>query len=209
MLANDHTSDFILPNLDYDYGALAPVISAEIMQLHHTKHHQTYVNNLNLALERYHDAEQKHDLEAMISLQPVIRFNGGGHINHTLFWKMLAPISQGGGGQPHGPLKTLIQATFGSFENFIQKMNQATVAIQGSGWGWLCYDSENKKLIIQTCLNQDPIIQPHFTGLLGIDVWEHAYYLQYKNARAEYLNNIWKVINWRFVEERFENALNP
>lgn len=206
MLAQEHTSDFVLPDLDYDYGALEPVISGQIMQLHHSKHHQAYVNNLNIALEHYHGAEQKSNLDSMISLQAAIRFNGGGHINHTLFWKMLAPKSQGGGGQPEGELKRLITLTFGSFDAFVQKMNQTTAAIQGSGWGWLAYNKEDKKLLITTCANQDPVSSQAVVGLLGIDVWEHAYYLQYKNVRADYLKNIWQVINWKYVEQRFQES---
>jgi len=192
-----------LPDLPYDYNALEPIISAEIMLLHHTKHHLAYVNNLNAALEKYLDAEKKGDIAAMIALQSAIRFNGGGHINHSIFWTHLAPVGKGGGELPTGELMQAIQKYFGSLEAFIEKISSASVAIQGSGWGWLGYDKVEKCLKIATCSNQDPLSTVGLIPLLGIDVWEHAYYLQYKNVRADYVKNIWKVVNWKNVEERF------
>lgn len=195
-----------LPNLPYAYDALEPVISEEIMKLHHTKHHQTYVNNLNAALEKYAEAEKKQDLPAMIALEPAIRFNGGGHINHSIFWTNLAPKSQGGGEAPTGMLLDALKANFGSFDAFVEKFNALTVAIQGSGWGWLAYNKANGKLILTTCLNQDPLSTQGHIPLLGIDVWEHAYYLQYKNVRADYLKAVWGIINWKNVAERFSAA---
>lgn len=192
-----------LPDLPYDFSALEPVIAGEIMQLHYAKHHNAYVTNLNTALEKYKEAEQKGDLGAMIALEPAIRFNGGGHINHTLFWENLSPVSQGGGGEPTGALKQAIEEEFGSFSSFVEKMTAQTVAIQGSGWGWLGYHQGNKKLQIATCVNQDPLVLQGLTPLLGIDVWEHAYYLQYKNVRADYVKKIWDVVSWKCVEQRF------
>ncbi len=195
-----------LPELPYDFNALEPVISAEIMQLHYTKHHQTYVNNLNAALEKYHEAEAKGDLAAMISLQQAIKFNGGGHVNHSIFWTNLAPPSKGGGEAPKGHLLEAIQRDFGTFETFVEKLSAQAVAIQGSGWGWLGYNKTEKKLVVATCANQDPLSTQNFVPLLGIDVWEHAYYLQYKNVRADYVKNLWKIVNWKNIEERFINA---
>lgn len=195
-----------LPDLAYDFSALEPVIAAEIMQLHYTKHHNAYVTNLNTALQKYAEAEGKEDVAAMISLQQAIRFNGGGHINHSIFWTNLAPVSQGGGGMPSGELATALQKEFGSIDSFIEKMSAQTVAIQGSGWGWLGYNKESKKLIIAACANQDPLSTQGLVPLLGIDVWEHAYYLQYKNVRADYVKNIWKIVSWRNIEERFRLA---
>lgn len=199
-------SNYKFPDLDYDYGDLEPVISSEIMKLHHQKHHATYVTNLNKALEMYHEAEKKHNLPHMIALQSSIRFNGGGHINHSLFWKNLAPISQGGGGNPSGELLHMIKRQFGSIEKFIEQFTAITVAIQGSGWGWLGFCPEKGMIKITTCQNQDPLSTQGLVPLLGIDVWEHAYYLQYKNVRADYVKNIWKIIAWREVEKRFETV---
>jgi len=195
-----------LPELPYDFNALEPVISGEIMQLHYTKHHGGYVTNLNAALEKYHDAEAKNDIAAMIALQQAIKFNGGGHVNHSIFWTNLTPVSKGGGEAPKGELAQEIQKVFGSLEAFIEKFSAAVVAIQGSGWGWLGYDKAQKKLVTATCANQDPLSILGFVPLLGIDVWEHAYYLQYKNVRADYVKNIWKIVDWKNVEERFQKA---
>lgn len=192
-----------IPDMPYDFSALEPVISAEIMQLHYSKHHQGYVNNLNAALEKYRDAEAKSDIAAMIGLQSAIKFNGGGHVNHSIFWTNLAPVSKGGGGSPKGELASALQAEFGSPEAFIEKLSSAAVGVQGSGWGWLGFNKASGKLVIATCANQDPLSTLGFVPLLGIDVWEHAYYLQYKNVRADYVKNIWKVVNWKNVEERF------
>lgn len=192
-----------LPNLPYEYEALEPVISAEIMRIHHTKHHQAYVNNLNTALEKYAEAEAKGDVAAMIALQSPIKFNGGGHVNHSIFWTNLAPKSKGGGELPTGNLMDAIQMEFGSLDNFIEKFSAMTGAIQGSGWGWLGFDKPNGQLRMITCANQDPLSTTGFIPLLGIDVWEHAYYLQYKNARPDYLKAIWSVINWKNVADRF------
>lgn len=195
-----------LPDLPYDFQALEPVISAEIMQLHYSKHHAAYVANLNIALEKYKEAESKQDLAAMIALEPAIRFNGGGHVNHSVFWTNLAPVGKGGGELPGGDLAKALQETFGSIESFIEKLSALAVGIQGSGWGWLGYHKANQKLVMTTCNNQDPLSTQGLIPLLGIDVWEHAYYLQYKNVRAEYVKNIWKIIHWKNVEQRFAEA---
>lgn len=195
-----------LPDLPYDFNALEPVIAAEIMQLHYTKHHNGYVTNLNAGLEKYKEADAKNDIASMIALQQAIRFNGGGHVNHSIFWTNLAPPAHGGGGAPKGELAQAIQKEFGTFENFVEKFSALTVAIQGSGWGWLGYCKVYHRVMIETCANQDPLSTKGIVPLLGIDVWEHAYYLQYKNVRAEYVKNIWNVVNWKNVEERFSKA---
>ncbi len=199
-------SPYKLPELPYDFSELEPVISAEIMQLHYTKHHQGYVNNLNVSLEKYHDAEAKGDIAEMIALQQAIKFNGGGHVNHSIFWTNLAPASKGGGQAPKGALLEAIQKDFGSFDAFVEKMSNKAVAIQGSGWGWLGFCKTEKRLCIAACANQDPLSTQGPVPLLGIDVWEHAYYLQYKNVRADYVKNIWKIVNWKNIEERFMRA---
>lgn len=196
-----------LPPLGYDFNALEPVISQEIMQLHYTKHHQTYVTNLNKAIEQYQEAEVKGDIAKMISLQAAIKFNGGGHVNHSIFWSILAPPSQGGGQFADGPLKEAITHDFSSFDAFKDEMSAKTAAIQGSGWGWLGLNPTKKRLEIATCDNQDPLSTKGLIPLLGIDVWEHAYYLQYKNVRLDYVKAIWSIINWKNVEQRYQEAL--
>lgn len=195
-----------LPELPYDFNAIEPVVSGQIMEVHYTKHHQTYVTNLNAALEKYHEAESKQDVSAMIALQQAIKFNGGGHVNHSIFWTNLAPVSKGGGELPTGGLADALKQEFGSVEGFIEKFSAQTVAIQGSGWGWLGYDKAKGRLTTATCANQDPLSTQNLIPLLGIDVWEHAYYLQYKNVRADYVKNIWSVINWKNVQERYDLA---
>ena len=191
-----------LPDLGYDFGALAPVISGEIMELHYTKHHQGYITKFNEALEQYEAADAEGKMQCLQSL----KFNGGGHINHSIFWTNLAPVSQGGGEPPVGPLLKAIEETWGSLETFIEKFNTMTVGIQGSGWGWLGMNPATKRLCMHTCSNQDPLCSIGLIPLLGVDVWEHAYYLQYKNVRPEYLKNIWKVIDWKNVASRYNNA---
>jgi len=200
------TQAYTLPDLPYDYSALEPVISADIMKVHHQKHHQTYVNNLNQALEKLHAAEAKRDVGEMIALQSAIKFNGGGHVNHSIFWTNLAPKNNQGGVAPGGELAQAIKNEFGSLEDFIKKFSDQTVAIQGSGWGWLGYNKAGSKLQIATQANQDPLSTSGLIPLLGVDVWEHAYYLQYKNARADYVKAIWQIVNWKNVEERFAAA---
>lgn len=197
---------FSLPDLPYDYGALEPAISGEIMQLHHQKHHQAYITNYNKALEQLHEAISKGDTASAVRLQSAIKFNGGGHINHSIFWKNLAPVREGGGETPKGALGWAIDMHFGSFESLVQKVNAEGAALQGSGWVWLGLDKELKKLVVETTANQDPLVTKgsNLVPLLGIDVWEHAYYLQYKNVRPDYLKNIWKVINWKYAGEMYE-----
>ncbi|KAG5349557.1 hypothetical protein C0989_003178, partial [Termitomyces sp. Mn162] len=178
--------------------ALEPFISAEIMTLHHTKHHQTYVNGLNAAEEAYAKAGSPKE---KIALHAALKFNGGGHINHTLFWKNLAPVDAEGGKLESGPLKSAIERDFGSVEAFKKTFNAKTAAIQGSGWGWLGYNSTTKNLEIVTTANQDPLLS--HIPIIGVDIWEHAFYLQYKNVKPDYLNAIWSVINFKEAEKRF------
>ncbi|CDS07319.1 hypothetical protein LRAMOSA01268 [Lichtheimia ramosa] len=193
-----------LPELPYEYDALEPYISTEIMKLHHSKHHQAYVNGYNQAEEKLQGSFQAGNLTEQISLQNAIKFNGGGHINHSLFWKNLAPKSSGGGELPQGELLSAIESEWGSFDAFVSKFNAAAAGVQGSGWAWLGYSKESKRLAIATTPNQDPLLS--HVPLLGVDVWEHAYYLQYKNVRPDYLKAIWEVINWKEVAERFSKA---
>jgi len=193
-----------LPDLPYDYNALEPVISAEIMKIHHQKHHAAYVNNLNVAEEKLHEAQAKNCASAIITVLPALKFNGGGHINHSIFWQNLSPS---GGGEPDGELRQAILDSFGSFDDLKNQMTTAAVGVQGSGWAWLGYNSKNLRLQVQACPNQDPLEAT--TGLIplfGIDVWEHAYYLQYKNVRPDYVKAIWGIVNWKDVSGRLSKA---
>lgn len=192
-----------LPDLSYDYGALEPHISGKIMELHHKKHHQTYVTGLNTALESIAEAESKGDFTKAASIAPLLNFHGGGHLNHSLFWENLAPASRDGGGEPSGALKTAINEDFGSFDTFRKQMNTSLAGIQGSGWAWLVKDKQSGTLGLVTRANQDPVTG-NYIPLLGIDAWEHAYYLQYENRKAEYFEAIWNVVNWKTVASRFE-----
>lgn len=196
-----------LPALPYAPEALEPHIDAQTMQIHHGKHHQAYVDNLNKALAGT-DAEGKslEELMANISAYPAaVRNNGGGHYNHTLFWSILGP----NGGQPQGELAAAINEAFGSLDGLKEKMNNAGATRFGSGWAWLLV--KNGKLEVSSTPNQDnplmDVAEVQGTPILGIDVWEHAYYLKYQNRRPEYLGAIWNVINWSEVERRYKAAL--
>jgi len=192
-----------LPDLPYDYGALEPAISGKIMELHHKNHHQTYVTQYNAAAEKLKEAVGTGNTAAAIAIQPLLNFHGGGHINHSLFWENLAPQSSGGGGSPSGALAKAIESEYQSFDNFVGKFNTALAGIQGSGWAWLVKDTETGKIEIKTYANQDPVVGK-WKPLLGIDAWEHAYYLQYENRKAEYFKAVWDVVNWKTVEKRFQ-----
>ncbi|KAI1788053.1 manganese superoxide dismutase [Ganoderma leucocontextum] len=197
----------VLPDLPYGYDALEPYISKQIMELHHKKHHQTYVNSLNAAEQAYAKASTPKE---RIALQSALKFNGGGHINHSLFWKNLAPAkSEGkgnGGAIKDGPLKSAIVQTWGSVDAFTKEFNATTASIQGSGWGWLGLNPTTKRLEIATTPNQDPLLS--LVPVIGVDVWEHAFYLQYLNVKADYLNAIWNVINFDEAEKRYNDALS-
>jgi len=204
LLSSLSGSKHTLPDLSYDYNALEPVISAETMELHHSKHHNTYVTNLNATIEKIDSAMTAGDVSATIALQGALKFNGGGHLNHCLFWENLSPNSSGLSG---GALETAINERFGSLEAMKTEMSATTVAIQGSGWGWLGYNPKTGKLDIATCPNQDPLeATTGLKPLLGIDVWEHAYYVDYRNVRPNYVNAIWDIVNWDVVEERLAAA---
>lgn len=197
---------YTLPDLPYDYNALEPVISEDIMRLHHQKHHQGYVANLNAALEKFAGATQSNDLAAQALLTAQIHFNGGGHLNHSIFWQNLCPPKDAKG-RPSGALLRAIEEEFGSFEHFQAFFNTHAGAIQGSGWGWLGYNATAKRVQFAATPNQDPLLAHRgLIPLLGVDVWEHAYYLQYKNARPEYLKSIWAIVNWDDVAHRLSLA---
>jgi Fe-Mn family superoxide dismutase len=193
-----------VPPLPYAYDALEPVLGRELMELHHSGHHKAYVDNLNAALEKYDDAEKKKDWQTMSSLIPVIKFNMGGHVNHTFFWKILAP--KGSGGIPEGELAETLLRQWGSVDRFKQEFNKQAATVQGSGWCWLGYCSSSQTLVIVTTQNQDPCITTGYFPVLGIDVWEHAFYLTYRNKRQKYLEAIWDVINWNTVKQNYLEA---
>ncbi len=194
---------FVLPELPYDYAALGKYISADIMKLHHDKHHQAYVDKLNKAVDQA-PALAERSVESLLSdldLLPLevrqeIRNHGGGHYNHSLFWQWMSPK---GGGEPAGELAQAIEKKHGSFQQFVDEFTSKSLAVFGSGWCWLLPDME-----IITTANQDtPIMEGKGAPLLGLDVWEHAYYLDYKNKRDDYVKAWWNVVDWEFVEERF------
>lgn len=198
---------YTLPDLKYAFNALEPYIDALTMEIHHDRHHNAYVTNLNKAIEGT-DAENLplEELMANISKYPAaVRNNGGGHYNHTLFWEVLAP----GGGSPSGKLAEAINSTFGFLDGLKEQMNNAGATRFGSGWAWLIV--QNGKLAVCSTPNQDnplmDIAETKGTPILGIDVWEHAYYLKYQNKRPDYLSAIWNVINWEEVGRRYEAAL--
>ena len=198
-----------LPPLPYAYDALEPHIDQQTMTLHHDKHHQAYVNNLNAALEKYPDLQNKSPEELIRDLNSVpddiraaVRNNGGGHVNHTMFWQIMGP---NGGGEPTGALADAITQAFGSFEDFKKQFNDAGVKRFGSGWAWLVRNSSGQLQIVSTANQDNPLSEGHFP-ILGNDVWEHAYYLKYQNRRPEYLAAWWNVVNWEEVSRRFEQA---
>lgn len=195
----------VLPTLNYGYGDLAPAISADILEVHHGKHHLTYVNKYNEAVEKLQNSLAKGDHHAVADLTKAVRFHAGGHVNHAIYWENLASKNKAGGDLPKGDslLTKSIVDHWGSYDNFVTAFNAKTVDIQGSGWGWLAIDPKTKKLTIEETKDQFIISAEGKTPLLVIDVWEHAYYLQYKNVRAEYLKKIWEVVNWKTVEQRF------
>ncbi len=199
---------FTLPKLPYAPEALEPHIDAATMQIHHGKHHQAYVDNLNKAIAGT-DHENK-SLEELVAqagkISPAVRNNGGGHWNHTFFWESLIANASG---QPSGKLAASIDAEFGSFDQFKEKMNQAGLTRFGSGWVWLI--EQDGKLVISSTPNQDnplmDVAEVKGTPILGVDVWEHAYYLKYQNRRADYLAAFWNVVNWDVAGKRYEDAL--
>ena len=202
------TVAFELPPLPYDYSALEPTIDEATMKLHHDKHHQTYVTNLNGAIEKHPELASKSPEELIKDIpslpedvRKVIQNNGGGHVNHTMFWEIMGPKS---GGDPTGLVADQIKQDFGDFESFKKEFNTKTAAQFGSGWGWL--GVKGGKLEIMTTPNQDNPVSQGLYPILGNDVWEHAYYLKYNNRRPDYLAAWWSVVNWEAVNKRFEHA---
>uniref|UniRef100_P23744 Superoxide dismutase [Mn/Fe] n=2 Tax=Pseudomonadota TaxID=1224 RepID=SODF_METJ len=200
---------YTLPPLDYAYTALEPHIDAQTMEIHHTKHHQTYINNVNAALEGTSFANEP--VEALLqkldslpeNLRGPVRNNGGGHANHSLFWKVLTP---NGGGEPKGALADAIKSDIGGLDTFKEAFTKAALTRFGSGWAWLSVTPE-KKLVVESTGNQDSPLSTGNTPILGLDVWEHAYYLKYQNRRPEYIGAFFNVVNWDEVSRRYQEAL--
>jgi Fe-Mn family superoxide dismutase len=202
---------YSLPQLPYSYDALEPYLDKMTMEIHHAKHHQTYINNLNSALEKYpkfHNLELEEILKNLNQLpeeiRTAVRNNGGGHYNHTLFWEIMRPASPNldgqGGGEPRGKLKEEIEKNFGSFEEFKKLFSETAVKHFASGWSWLVI-TPNKKLKVYSLLNHDNPLMNGDVPIMVIDVWEHAYYLKYQNRRAEFVEAWWYVVNWSKIEE--------
>ena len=198
---------YVLPPLPYAFDALEPHIDAQTMEIHHDRHHAGYVRKLNAALaglaqlrDGTIDGGQADHLAHELS------FNGGGHVNHTMFWLNMAPAGQGGGGQPTGSLSQAITRDFGSFERFKSQFAGAAGSVKGSGWGWLCFEPISGRLVVTHMHNQEGGLFAGLVPLLGVDVWEHAYYLKYQNRRGDYIQAFFNVINWPHVQELFEAA---
>jgi Fe-Mn family superoxide dismutase len=203
------TGLYKLPPLPYAYNALEPYIDAQTMEIHHNKHHQKYVDELNATIKAHPELEKKSLEQLLTNLDAVpeaartsIRHNGGGHYNHSFFWLVMAPAQNQ---EPTGKLKEAIEKEFGSIKELKEKFNAAAKKVFGSGWAWLCID-QSGKLSITTSSNQDTPISEGLTPILGLDVWEHAYYLKYQNKRPDYIDAWWHVVNWEQVVKNFEQA---
>jgi Fe-Mn family superoxide dismutase len=201
---------FELPKLTFSYDSLEPYIDTKTMDIHYSKHHQGYVNKLNIALED-HATLQKFSLDKLLkdiktlpkNVQTEISNNGGGHANHSLFWSIMKPQ---GGGEPVGMVAEKIKKTFGSFESLQERFNNNAKTVFGSGWSWLCVDKDYELQLISS-VNQDSPLMQGLTPILGLDVWEHAYYLMYQNRRPDYINAWWHVVDWDMVEENYRLAI--
>jgi len=199
----EHVAEYTLPDLPYDYAALEPSISGKIMELHHDKHHATYVSGANTALQKLAEARDSGDFAAINLHEKNLAFNLGGHINHSVFWKNLSPD---GGGEPTGDLGSAIDAQFGSFEAFRGQFEATATGIQGSGWAILAWDTLGKQLIIVQLYDQQGNVPVGVLPILQLDMWEHAFYLQYQNVKADYVKAWWNVANWADAQDRFAAA---
>lgn len=196
-------AEYVLPELSYDYSALAPSISATIMELHHSKHHQAYVTGANTALAQLAEARDSGSLANVNKLEKDLAFNLGGHVNHSIFWTNMSPD---GGDKPVGELAAAIDDHFGGFDKFQAHFTAAAMGVQGSGWAALVWDSIGENLIINQFFDQQSNFAAGTVPLLLLDVWEHAYYLDYRNVRADYVKAFWNIANWANVQRRFQTA---
>jgi Fe-Mn family superoxide dismutase len=194
---------YTLPDLPYDYGALAPHIAGEIMELHHSKHHQTYVNGLNTVLDQLAEARANGSYGAIGGMERTLAFNLGGHLNHSVFWTNMSPD---GGDKPTGELAAALDEQFGSFDAFRDQFSANALDVKGSGWSFLGWDSVGSNLLVFQLYDQQGNVPVCITPLLMLDMWEHAFYLQYKNVKADYVKAWWNVVNWADVAARFETA---
>jgi Fe-Mn family superoxide dismutase len=194
---------YTLPDLPYDYAALEPRISGEIMELHHSKHHQTYVNGLNDALDKLAAAREASDFGAIVGLEKTLAFNLGGHVNHSIFWTNLSP--EGGGG-PQGELAAALDEDFGSLDAFRAHFTAAATTIQGSGWAILGWDTAGRRLLVHQLYDQQANLPAGQIPLVMLDMWEHAFYLQYRNVKPDYVKAWWNVVNWADAGARFDAA---
>jgi Fe-Mn family superoxide dismutase len=196
-------ADYTLPDLPYDFGALEPHYSGEILELHHDKHHAAYVAGANTTLEKLADARDKGEFGAIVGLQKTLAFNVSGHVLHSIFWKNLSPD---GGDKPDGALGTAIDEHFGSFDGFKAQLTQSTTTIQGSGWGVLAWEPLGQRLIVEQVYDHQGNVGNGSVPLLVFDAWEHAFYLQYKNVKADFVSALWQIVNWTDVAARFAEA---
>ncbi|MFD1544251.1 superoxide dismutase [Nonomuraea guangzhouensis] len=194
---------YALPDMPYDYAALEPAITGEILELHHAKHHAAYVKGANDTLEKLADARDKGEFGGLVGLEKTFAFNLSGHVLHTIFWQNLSPD---GGDRPDGELGEAINEHFGSFDAFAKQLTTATATVQGSGWGVLAWEPLGRRLVIEQIYDHHGNVGMNTTPLLVFDAWEHAYYLQYRNVRPDYVEKLWGLINWNDVIARFEAA---
>ena len=197
------TDTYVLPDLPYDYGALEPHISGQIMELHHDKHHATYVKGANTALEKLAAARGSEDFDTISMLEKNLAFNLSGHVLHSIFWTNLSPD---GGGEPVGEMAAVIDDTFGGLSRFRSHMNQAAATVQGSGWALASWDPSGQRVVVQQVYDHQGNHGQGTIPLLAIDAWEHAYYLQYKNEKAKFFDAVWNVVNWADVDRRYREA---
>ncbi len=204
---DEQSGSYTLPDLPYAYDALGDVIDEQTMRIHHDKHHAGYVKGANEAVKQLGSIRQGSGDPALIQhWERSLSFNMGGHVNHTLFWRGMAPEGQGGGGNPGGALGSMIERDFGSFKSFSDQFTTAAAKVEGSGWGWLVYEPIAGRLLVLQMQNQQDMLFACAVPLLGVDVWEHAYYLKYQNKRADYVNAFMRVVNWSEVGRRLEAA---
>ena len=197
---------YTLPDLPYDFAALEPHISGKIMELHHDKHHATYVSGANAALDALAEARDSGNLANVNKLEKDLAFNLGGHVNHSIFWTNLAPANDGGGGKPEGELEAAIDEFFGGFDKFQAHFTAAATGIQGSGWAVLSWDPIGEQLIIQQLFDQQSNTAQGTIPVFQLDMWEHAFYLDYLNVKADYVKAVWNIANWGNVAARFSTA---
>jgi Fe-Mn family superoxide dismutase len=196
-------ADYTLPDLPYDYAALEPHYSGEILELHHDKHHAAYVTGANTTLEKLADARDKGEFGAIVGLEKTMAFNVSGHVLHSIFWKNLSPD---GGDKPTGDLASAIDEHFGSFDGFKSQLTQATTTIQGSGWGVLAWEPLGQRLLVEQVYDHQDNLSQGSVPLLVFDAWEHAFYLQYKNVKADFVTALWNIVNWPDVASRLTQA---